>query len=147
MPNKSEISFLRAAVGLLSAAKKSSSCVSCSGVTLERLRFSRDSPDFAGADAEELARVRCTPDEGSRPDEVSATGDSREGSVEAERGAESAGVRGDIEALGEGEEDSTSNAMSSSEPGLGFAPILRGTTPIRSRREILSSGINRSLAV
>ena len=43
MPNRSEISLRRAAVGLLSDAKKRSRCASCSGVTRERLRFSRPS--------------------------------------------------------------------------------------------------------
>ena len=40
IPSNSDISFLRAAVGLRSIAKKCSRWVSCSGVTRERLRFS-----------------------------------------------------------------------------------------------------------
>ena len=105
MPKSSEISLRRAAVGLLSAAKKRSRCVSCSGVTRDLLRFSRGSPvfDFEVADrGSAVASILSS----------SFVGESGWGSVRAERGT-SPGVVGDIEALGEDAVSSVTRVISS----------------------------------
>lgn len=106
MPSSSAISLRRAAVGLRSAAKKRSRWVSCSGVTRERLRFSLESPDFlvgAEVDADDVERVRCGPDAGSL---VSESMFGVSGGASADKDTLSAGVFGDIEALGEDEDES-----------------------------------------
>jgi hypothetical protein len=129
MPNNSEISFLRAAVGLLSAAKKRSRCVSCSGVTRDRFRFSRDAPVFDLGALEELPEERVRDDVCSKRDccpSSSAVGDSGGGgaSVEADNGT-SPGVLGDMDALGEDAVDSVTSGVSSAESYLRFGPRLR----------------------
>ena len=111
MPSNSEISFRRAAVGLLSAAKKRSRWVNCSGVTRDLFRFSRCSPDFVlaaeddDAVAERVVREEDAPAVAPMPGSVSrssAFGDSGGGgaSVVADKGT-SPGVLGDMEPLGE----------------------------------------------
>jgi hypothetical protein len=61
MPSKSLISFLLAAVGLLSIEKKRSKWISCSGVTRERFRFSLS--HFAPTPLMDFDL--CGPDEGT----------------------------------------------------------------------------------
>jgi hypothetical protein len=63
MPNKSLISFLLAAVGLLSIEKKRSRLMSCSGVTRERFRFSLS--HFPPAPLTDFDL--CGPEDGSLP--------------------------------------------------------------------------------
>lgn len=154
MPSSSDISLRRAAVGLLSATKKRSRWVSCSGVTRERFRFSRGSrspPLPAAFDAE---RVRWGPDAGSfvvdAPSAVS--GESGAPSVDADSGTLSAGVRGDMDGLGDEAEDSATMATSSSCAGsslrAGFGSMLRAGTLARVRSpEMLSIWSSGSLAV
>lgn len=153
MPSSSDISLRRAAVGLLSAMKKRSRWVSCSGVTRDRFRFSRGSrsPPLAAFDD---ARVRCGPEAGSfvvdAPSAVS--GESGAPSEDADSGTLSAGVRGDMDGLGDEAEDSGTMATSSSCAGsslrAGFGSMLRAGTLARVRSaEMLSIWSSGSLAV
>ena len=145
MPKSSEISLRRAAVGLLSAAKKRSRCVSCSGVTRDLLRFSRGSPDLdfeveavAGADLDSVE---------PSPAPSSFDGDCGGASVAAERGV-SPGVPGDIDALGEDAVDSVTRDISSPSPYLDEGSRSRWGILARLRSpELVSDGNNGSLAI
>ena len=129
-------------------------------MTRDRFRFSRGSPLFPVAVDDE--RVRCGPEECSfvAPSvvvvgvvaDVSTVGESGAVSEEADRGTLSAGVRGDIEALGdEAEDDATTIATSSfdgSSLRAGFGSMQREGTFARFRSpDMLSTWSSVSLAV